>query len=82
MYRFYKEELAGETNNYVQVRSKATLKHPNQVLVEMVQEVGDLHARITATLEQQPEALVAWKTLEYGFMCVGVHFWSVFLFFR
>ncbi|KAJ7792473.1 isoprenoid synthase domain-containing protein [Mycena olivaceomarginata] len=65
---FYKEELAGETNNYVQVRSKATLKHPNQVLVEMVQEVGDLHARITATLEQQPEALVAWKTLEYGFI--------------
>ncbi|KAJ7439818.1 isoprenoid synthase domain-containing protein [Mycena galericulata] len=65
---FYKEELAGETMTYVHVRSKTTQKHPYQVLVEMVQEVGDLHRRIAATLEGQPEALIAWKTLENGFI--------------
>lgn len=68
--RFYKEILAGETMNYVQVRSKTTRKDLKQVLVEMVQEVGDLHTGITATLEEKPEALAAWKAFEYGYMCV------------
>ncbi|KAJ6569352.1 isoprenoid synthase domain-containing protein [Mycena capillaripes] len=65
---FYKEELAGENTNYVHVRSKTTLKHPKRVLVEMVQECADLHNRITATLEKQPEALAAWEAFENGFI--------------
>ncbi|KAF7342240.1 Terpene synthase [Mycena venus] len=65
---FYKEELEGETTNYVQVRSKTTLKHPKRVLVEMVREVADLHERIEATLEKQPEALAAWRAFENGFI--------------
>ncbi|KAJ6557529.1 isoprenoid synthase domain-containing protein [Mycena capillaripes] len=65
---FYKEEFAGETTSYVQVRSKATLKHPKLVLVEMVQECADLHNRISATLEKHPEALAAWETFENGFI--------------
>ncbi|KAF8149297.1 hypothetical protein K438DRAFT_1625090, partial [Mycena galopus ATCC 62051] len=65
---FYKEELAGETMTYVQIRSKATMKHPKQVLAEMVGEVAELHSRIPATLEEQPEALAAWKALENGYI--------------
>ncbi|KAJ7867159.1 hypothetical protein B0H13DRAFT_1636256, partial [Mycena leptocephala] len=65
---FYKEELAGETTNYVHSRAKTTLKHPKRVLVEMVREVGDLHVRIAATLEKHPEALAAWKSFEDGFI--------------
>ncbi|KAJ7838631.1 hypothetical protein B0H14DRAFT_2788991 [Mycena olivaceomarginata] len=65
---FYKEELAGETMNYVHVRSKTTSKRPKQVLIDMVQEVGDLHIRIAATLANHPEALAAWKTFENGFL--------------
>ncbi|KAJ6527369.1 isoprenoid synthase domain-containing protein, partial [Mycena capillaripes] len=65
---FYKEILAGETMNYVQVRSKTTGKDLKQVFVEMVREVGDLHTGITAALEEQPEALAAWKAFEYGYI--------------
>ncbi|KAJ7649571.1 hypothetical protein DFH06DRAFT_996396, partial [Mycena polygramma] len=69
---FYKEELAGETTNYVNVRSKTTQKHPKRVLVEMVRECADLHDRITATLEPHPEALAAWEAFENGFMYVAL----------
>ncbi|KAJ6614864.1 hypothetical protein B0H10DRAFT_1802339, partial [Mycena sp. CBHHK59/15] len=65
---FYKEEFAGETMTDVQIRSKTSQKHPKRVLVEMVQEVGNLHARIAATLEGQPEVFSAWKILEHGFI--------------
>ncbi|KAJ6500291.1 isoprenoid synthase domain-containing protein [Mycena vulgaris] len=65
---FHKEELAGETMTYVQVRSKTTRKHPRQVLIEMVQEVGEIHARILATLRGHEEAFLAWTTLENGFI--------------
>ncbi|KAF7367637.1 Terpenoid synthase [Mycena sanguinolenta] len=69
---FYKEELAGETTNQVHLRADTTGKHPKRVLIEMVEEVRDLHIRITTTLEEQPEALAAWKTFEYGYMCVAL----------
>ena len=72
LFRFYKEELAGETTNQVHLRADTTGKHPKRVLVEMVEEVRDLHIRITTTLKEQPEALAAWKTFEYGYMCVAL----------
>ncbi|KAF8187367.1 hypothetical protein K438DRAFT_1506058, partial [Mycena galopus ATCC 62051] len=65
---FYKEGLAGETTDYVRVRSKATLKSVGHVLVEMVREVGELHARIPATLSGHPAALAAWETFEHGYI--------------
>ncbi|KAJ7744106.1 isoprenoid synthase domain-containing protein [Mycena metata] len=65
---FYKEELVGENINYVHVRSKMTGKTPHRVLVEMVREVGDIHARIAATLAGHPEALASWEILEHGFI--------------
>ncbi|KAJ7248991.1 hypothetical protein C8J57DRAFT_1239998 [Mycena rebaudengoi] len=65
---FYKEELAGETMNYVHIRAKTTQKHPKRVLLEMIREVGDVHQRLQATLAGQPDALMAWKTFEYGFI--------------
>ncbi|KAJ7269807.1 isoprenoid synthase domain-containing protein [Mycena rebaudengoi] len=69
---FYKEDLAGETMTYVQIRAKTTQKHPKRVLVEMVEEMGDLHRRVQGTLAGHPDALNSWKTLEYGF--IGWHF--------
>ncbi|KAK7064914.1 terpene synthase [Favolaschia claudopus] len=63
---FYKEELAGETANYVHIRANITSKHPKQVLVELIKEVVDLHTRITGILQDHPEALVAWKAFETG----------------
>ncbi|KAJ7083087.1 isoprenoid synthase domain-containing protein [Mycena belliarum] len=65
---FYKEELAGETMTYVHMRCKTTGKHAAQVLMEMVEEVGDLHGRISATLEGHSEASKAWDVLENGFI--------------
>ncbi|KAK7008123.1 terpene synthase [Favolaschia claudopus] len=71
---FYKEELAGETASYVHIRAKITSRHPKQVLVEMIQEVGDLHTRITAILQDHAEALVAWKAFETGYIESAWHF--------
>ncbi|KAF7373565.1 Terpenoid synthase [Mycena sanguinolenta] len=65
---FYKEELAGETTNYVHFRSRTTSKPPKQVLAEMVREASNLHVRIAATLARHPEALAAWRTFENGFI--------------
>lgn len=67
---FYKEDLAGETITYVQIRAKTSQKHPKRVLVEMVEEMGDIHRRVQATLAGYPDALKSWKTLEYGIMYV------------
>ncbi|KAJ7266605.1 isoprenoid synthase domain-containing protein [Mycena rebaudengoi] len=69
---FYKEDLAGETITYVQIRAKTSQKHPKRVLVEMVEEMGDIHRRVQATLAGYPDALKSWKTLEYGI--IGWHF--------
>ncbi|KAK7057910.1 terpene synthase [Favolaschia claudopus] len=65
---FYKEELAGETTNYVHLTAQIEQKHSHRVLVEMVQEVGELHERIAATLQEDPTALQAWLTSEHGYM--------------
>lgn len=56
--------------NYVPLRAKVNGKHPKRVLVEMVEEVSVLHRRIAGILEGNIEALLAWTTLEHGFMCV------------
>ncbi|KAJ6510504.1 isoprenoid synthase domain-containing protein, partial [Mycena sanguinolenta] len=65
---FYKEELAGETTNHVNLRAQTTGQDPKRVLVEMVEEVRILHIRISASLAGQPEALAAWKAFEYGYI--------------
>jgi hypothetical protein len=60
--------MAGEMMTYVHIRGKTTQKHPKRVLVEMVEEMGDLHRRVQATLAGHPDALNSWKTVEYGFV--------------
>ncbi|KAJ6546765.1 hypothetical protein DFH09DRAFT_1170884, partial [Mycena vulgaris] len=66
IFSFYKEDLAGETMNYVSVRAKVSGKHPKGVLVEMIEEVGDLHQRIAGILEGNRDAMAAWAELEHG----------------
>ncbi|KAJ7176251.1 isoprenoid synthase domain-containing protein [Mycena crocata] len=68
----YKEEIAGETMGYIPVRADVEGKSPLQVLVQMVQEAGELHTRISETLEGQPEALAAWTALEHGFIAFHI----------
>jgi hypothetical protein len=72
--RHYKEDIAGETMGYIPVRAETTQKHPTQVLVEMVEEAGELRMRIVETLKGEPEALAAWKACERGFMYVTSSF--------
>ncbi|KAJ7291758.1 isoprenoid synthase domain-containing protein [Mycena rebaudengoi] len=68
----YKEDIAGETMGYIPVRAETMQKHPTQVLVEMVQEAGELRMRIVETLKGEPEALAAWMTCERGFIAFHI----------
>ncbi|KAJ7101535.1 isoprenoid synthase domain-containing protein [Mycena belliarum] len=63
---FYKEDLAGETMNYVSVRAAVGKMRPRAVIMEMVAEVADLHARTAAILQSSPEAMETWIALEHG----------------
>ncbi|KAJ7697999.1 isoprenoid synthase domain-containing protein [Mycena rosella] len=63
---FYKEELAGETMNYTDVRAKVAGKHPRRVLADMAHEAGDIHRRIVKLLEGSPAALKAYMTVAHG----------------
>ncbi|KAF7368575.1 Longiborneol synthase [Mycena venus] len=68
---FYKEQSSGETSTYVHVRARTTLKHPREVLAEMVAEVGELHARISSVLEGYPAEFEAWMAFANG--SIGLH---------
>ncbi|KAJ7241640.1 isoprenoid synthase domain-containing protein [Mycena rebaudengoi] len=68
----YKEDIAGETMGYIPVRAETTQKHPTQVLVEMVEEAGELRMRIVETLKEEPDALAAWKACERGFIAFHI----------
>ncbi|KAJ7618764.1 isoprenoid synthase domain-containing protein [Roridomyces roridus] len=65
---FHKEDLAGETTNYVFTRAQVEGKDPKRVLAEMAKEVTVVHQRIAATLDGFPEALATWVSFEHGFI--------------
>ncbi|KAJ7616113.1 isoprenoid synthase domain-containing protein [Roridomyces roridus] len=65
---FHKEDLAGETTNYVVNRARVEGKEPKLVLAEMVKEVIIVHQRIAATLDGFPEVLATWISFERGFI--------------
>ncbi|KAJ7208106.1 isoprenoid synthase domain-containing protein [Mycena rebaudengoi] len=68
----YKEDIAGEPMGYIPLRAEMSRKHPTQVLVEMVQEAGELRTRIIQTLETEPEALAAWTSWERGYIAFHI----------
>ncbi|KIJ56159.1 hypothetical protein M422DRAFT_150404, partial [Sphaerobolus stellatus SS14] len=65
---FYKEELQGETNNYIHIRARNENKSPVQVLSEIVQELVTSRDTIYAALAHNPTALSIWKGFEQGFL--------------
>ncbi|KAI3609631.1 terpenoid synthase [Moniliophthora roreri] len=67
---FYKESLAGETNNYVSTRAFTRGKTTIQTHQELAEETISAHERICATLEG-PE-LEAWKTFVNGYLAFHV----------
>ena len=65
---FHKEELAGETANYVHTRAYMENKAPLKVLAEMVEEVRVSRNSIHNALSQSPRALRIWRAFEHGYM--------------
>ncbi|KAG8907576.1 hypothetical protein FRB99_003500 [Tulasnella sp. 403] len=65
---FYKESLAGETDNYVHLRAAATEKTPGQVLRELSSEVADTVQRITLIVSQDAELASIWQKFLHGYL--------------
>ncbi|KAG6907385.1 hypothetical protein DXG01_009076 [Tephrocybe rancida] len=66
---FYKEELAGETVNYIYNRAKVEDNTPLEVLLTVRDELLEASDNITNALSSSaPEALAAWKDFESGVM--------------
>ncbi|KAM5534650.1 hypothetical protein V8D89_011662 [Ganoderma adspersum] len=57
---FYKEELAGETNNYVHLRAAAEQIPPLEVLHQLTEEVLDSAKRIEKIIGQDDELAALW----------------------
>ncbi|KAI0662063.1 terpenoid synthase [Cubamyces menziesii] len=57
---FYKEELAGEKNNYVHTRASAEQKSIEHVLRDLVGEASDTARRIKLVLAEDSELLSFW----------------------
>ncbi|KIJ55725.1 hypothetical protein M422DRAFT_151602, partial [Sphaerobolus stellatus SS14] len=65
---FYKEELQGETRNYVHTRSQNENKSPVKVLLEIKGEVVVSRNTIYAALAHNSDALATWKAFEQGYV--------------
>lgn len=58
---FYKEELAGETSNYVHLRAAAEQTSPWEVLHDLTEEVLDTARRIEEITANDPELYALWE---------------------
>jgi hypothetical protein len=64
---FYKEELAGETVNYIYNRANVECKDPLQILSTIRDELLEASDNVSRSLSSSaPEALDAWKSFESG----------------
>ncbi|KAI0648756.1 terpenoid synthase [Trametes meyenii] len=57
---FYKEELAGETQNYVHIRSAADQTSPEVVLRRLIEEVADTARRVDMIVADDAELSNIW----------------------
>lgn len=64
--RFYKEEVAGETTNYIHNRARCEQKKPLTVLKEVKRETVDCFNRISAILDGREPYAQAWKVHARG----------------
>ncbi len=58
---FYKEELAGETNNYVHLRAAAEETSANHVLRQLVDEVLDTAHTMNVLTSEDAELAALWQ---------------------
>ena len=58
---FYKESLAGETDNYIHLRASAEGAWPTDVLRKLAAEVTDTVRRIDAITSVDSELAALWK---------------------
>ncbi|KAJ7773740.1 isoprenoid synthase domain-containing protein [Mycena maculata] len=66
---FYKEELAGETANYIHNRAGVNGKPPANVLAEVAEEALAAQNRVTAALHAcGSEGIHAWVTFVHGYV--------------
>ncbi|KAJ7255205.1 hypothetical protein C8J57DRAFT_1236262 [Mycena rebaudengoi] len=65
---FYKEELQGETNNYIHMRARYTKKDPVVVLQEVVEETVAAQKRVSALLDGQGGIEKVWHTFWPGYI--------------
>ncbi|PIL25583.1 terpene synthase [Ganoderma sinense ZZ0214-1] len=65
---FYKEELAGERNNYVHLRASAEQSSAANVLRQLVEEVLESAAKIDALTSEDPELAALWKRYQQGYL--------------
>ncbi|KAG6822937.1 hypothetical protein H0H92_011987 [Tricholoma furcatifolium] len=65
----YKEEMAGETQNYVHNRARSRGKSCLETLTEMAREAGDAYYRASAILlSRSPAAFELWTTFVSGYI--------------
>ncbi|KAI0366897.1 terpenoid synthase [Pilatotrama ljubarskyi] len=58
---FYKEELAGETNNYIHLRSAAEQRTVDDILRRLVEEVSDTAHRVNMVIADDSELQAVWS---------------------
>lgn len=72
IFSFYKEELAGETGNYIGDRATVCGKSTSETLHELVGETVDIVERIRSILGEG-EARNAWENFAKGYVTFHVY---------
>lgn len=67
---FYKEELAGEQNNYVHLRAAVEQLSPLEVLTNLTEEVLDTAKRVGQIIGGDLELRMLWE--QYCQVCAGI----------
>ncbi|KAG6824532.1 hypothetical protein H0H93_001924, partial [Arthromyces matolae] len=68
---FYKEELAGETDNYIHIRASVQGKSAYDTLVDVARESVAAYSRVSGILSSQsPAAYQLWETFAAGYTWV------------
>jgi len=68
VFSFYKEELVGESYNYISVRAQSCGKSKLEALKSLVDETVQSHKETLTVLAQSPEALEAYKEFCKGYV--------------
>ncbi|KAF8458283.1 hypothetical protein JB92DRAFT_3078677 [Gautieria morchelliformis] len=66
--KFHKENLEGETANYIHTRAYIDNKAPLQVLAEIAEELRTAINTIHLALSDSPRALHTWEVFEHGYI--------------